>query len=139
MSKKFEGDFENYYIDMDRIINSTEFSAVTRLLAVELKKNPYKTVGEFFEKISDGDLDILLNKVDEEDLEEILLLTELLARAEGVGASNIEQATRNVNVMTMLIAGESLSRKFGIVKSFYENMSFGEDYNDHIVFRKVDQ
>lgn len=138
MSEKFDGNFENYYIDMDKIINSAEFSAVTRLLAVELKKNPYKTVGEFFEKISDSDLNVLLMKIDEEDLEEILLLTELLARAEGAGANDIEQVTRNVNVMTMLIAGESLSRR-GITKSFYENMSFGEDYNDHVVFRRVGQ
>ena len=135
MEEKDFGPISEYEIDYHKIINS-DFSAVTKLLAMELMKNPYKTVGEFFKNISDSDLDVLLNKIDDDDMEEILLLTELLARAEGVGAEDIEGITRNVNVMTMLIAGESLARR-GIVKAFHENMSFGEDMKDKILVEKV--
>jgi hypothetical protein len=139
MSKQEDfNDLEDWSIELDRIINSRNFTSIVKQLAVELKSNPYKTVGSFFDTLSNYDLDILMEKLDNEDLEEILLITELLARAEGAGARDMEDITRNVNVMTVMIAGEALARK-GLVEAFHSNMSFGEDSSDRPIFKKIEQ
>ena len=139
MSKQEDfNDLEDWSIELDRIIASRNFTSIVKQLAVELKSNPYKTVGSFFDTLSNYDLDILMEKLDNEDLEEILLITELLARAEGAGARDMEDITRNVNVMTVMIAGEALARK-GLVEAFHSNMSFGEDSSDKPIFKKLEQ
>jgi hypothetical protein len=136
--EKFDDFDKEWNIELDKIIQSRELSSIVKQLAHELKGNPYKTVGSFFDNLSNVDLDVLMEKLDNDDLEEILLITELLARAEGAGASDLEEITRNVNVMSIMIAGEALSRK-GIVEAYHHNMSFGEDFNDKPIFKKIDQ
>ena len=66
------------------------------------------------------------------------MITELLARAEGVGATDLDEITRNISVMTVMIAGEALARK-GLVEAFHHNMSFGDDFKDKPIFKKIDQ
>ena len=70
--------FDQFDIALDKIIQSRDFSSIVKQLAQELKVNPYKTVGSFFDNLSNVDLDILMEKIDNEDLEEIVLITELL-------------------------------------------------------------
>ena len=130
--------FDQFDIALDKIIQSRDFSSIVKQLAQELKANPYKTVGSFFDNLSNVDLDILMEKIDNEDLEEIVLITELLARAEGVGATDLDEITRNISVMTVMIAGEALARK-GLVEAFHHNMSFGDDFKDKPIFKKIDQ
>lgn len=130
--------FDQFDIALDKIIQSRDFSSIVKQLAQELKVNPYKTVGSFFDNLSNVDLDILMEKIDNEDLEEIVLITELLARAEGVGATDLDEITRNISVMTVMIAGEALARK-GLVEAFHHNMSFGDDFKDKPIFKKIDQ
>ena len=103
-------DFQHFSIALDKIIQSRDFSSVVKQLAFELKENPYKTVGSFFDTLSNSDLDMLMEKIDKEDWEEIILITELLARAEGAGGNDLEQVTNNMNVMTVMIAGEAIAR-----------------------------
>ncbi len=139
MSKQEDfDDMENWSIQLDKIIASRSFTSIVKQLAVELKSNPYKTVGSFFDTLSNYDLDILMEKLDNDDLEEILLITELLARAEGAGSSDLDHIARNVNVMSVMIAGEALARK-GLVEAFHSNMSFGEDSSDKPIFKKIEQ
>ena len=139
MSKDEYDEFDSTWsIQLDAIIQSRDMSSIVKQLASELKGNQYKTVGSFFNRISDGDLDVLLNKLDSNDHEEILLITELLARAEGAGSGSIEQVARNFNVMTVMIAGESLARK-GFVEVYHDNMSFGEECKDKPIFKKLEQ
>jgi hypothetical protein len=130
--------FQQFDIALDKIIQSREFSSVVKQLAFQLKENPYKTVGSFFDTLSNADLDLLMEKIDNEDWEEIILITELLARAEGAGGDNLEQVTQNMNVMTVMIAGEALTRK-GLVEAFHRNMSFGDDSRDKVIFKRVEQ
>jgi hypothetical protein len=131
-------DFHQYDIALDKIIQSRGLSSIVKQLAQELKVNPYKTVGSFFDNLSNVDLDILMEKLDREDFEELLLITELLARAEGAGANDLEQITHNFNVMTVMIAGEALARK-GLVEAYHYNMSFGEDSKDKPIFKPIIQ
>lgn len=135
---KFNRFNEEWNIEIDKIIQSRDLSSIVKQLAQELKANPYKTVGSFFDNLSNVDLDILMEKLDNEDFEEILLITELLARAEGAGACDMEEIARNFNVMTVMIAGEALARK-GLVEAFHHNMSFGDDFKDKPIFKKIDQ
>ena len=139
MSKYDYEEFDSTWsIHLDAIIQSREMSSIVKQLASELKDNPYKTVGSFFNRISNDDLDVLLHKLDNDDHEEILLITELLARAEGAGSGSIEQVAQNFNVMTVMIAGEALARK-GFVEAYHGNMSFGEECKDKPIFKKLEQ
>ena len=131
-------DFQHYTIALDKIIASRDFSSIVKQLAFELKNNPYKTVGSFFDTLSNTDLDVLMEKIDNEDWEEIILITELLSRAEGAGGNNLEQVTENMNVMTVMIAGEALARK-GLVEAFHNNMSFGKDFSNKVIFKRIEQ
>lgn len=135
---KFDKFKDTWCIALDKIIQSRDFSSVAKQLALELKENPYKTVGSFFDTLSNSDLDMLMKKIDNEDWEEIILITELLARAEGAGGDDIEQVTNNMNVMTVMIAGEALARK-GLVEAFHSNMSFGEDFKNKVIFKRIEQ
>ena len=40
--------------------------------------------------------------------------------------------------MSVFIAGEALTRK-GLVEAFHHNMSFGEDFKNEVVFKKIEQ
>lgn len=131
------GDLCDYSLDYDKILRSKTFTSITKLLVAELKINPYKTVGQFMQSLSDYDVNTLLDKVENDDLEEILLLSEILSRAEGLTTKGIGDVTDNVNLLSILIAGESLTRK-GITKSFYNNMSFGEDSSTKVVFQRAE-
>jgi hypothetical protein len=137
MSEEKYDDLDSYQLNYDKILQHREFSSVVKQLVVELKINPYKTLGQFLQQLSTEDLSMLLRKVESGDLEEVLLLSEILSRAEGITSENVEVVTRNVNQLSMFIAAESLVRK-GLVKAFYENMSFGEDCDKKIVFQRVD-
>jgi hypothetical protein len=137
MSERRYDDFDSYDLNYDKILQHREFSSVVKQLVLELNINPYKTLGQFLQQLSTDDLRMLLNKVEKGDLEEVLLLSEMLSRAEGIMSENVDVVARNVNQLSMFIAAESLVRK-GLVKAFYENMSFGEDSDKKVVFKRVD-
>lgn len=132
---------EDYSIDLKKIAAQSDFLAVTKLLAASLQIDPYMSPGPWFKQLSDHDLAVLANVVEEgpdgEHFEELLLIAEMLAQAEGIAERNIELATERVNMLVVLLTCESLRRK-GLVKVNYENVSFGDDMKDRIVVEKVD-
>ena len=134
---------DKYHVSLSTVANSSEMMAVTRLLAIDLQNNPYLSVGDFFKKISDADLQLLTDVVDEGEenvhFSELLLLSHMLAMAEGLGPKfeNIDIVTERVNAFCMFVAIESLHRK-KLVKVHHENMSFGEDMKSKVVVERIE-
>ena len=135
-------DFENSHPDMEKIIASDKLLPVTKSVAKMLMRNPYTSLGKFFKKLSNENLEILMEIIDEGDsefnerMEDIVLMTEMLSRAEGVPSQSVEEITENVNYFGACITCVSLARK-GLVRVYYDNMSFGTDQGEKILVEKL--
>ena len=135
-------DFENSHPDMEKIIGSDKLLPITKSVAKMLMRNPYTSLGKFFKKLSDENLEILMEIIDEGDsefndgLEDFVLMTEMLSRAEGVPSQSVEDITENVNYFGACVTCVSLARK-GLVRVYYDNMSFGTDQGDKIIVEKL--
>lgn len=135
-------DFENSHPDMEKIIGSDKLLPITKSVAKMLMRNPYTSLGKFFKKLSDENLEILMEIIDEGDsefndgLEDVVLMTEMLSRAEGVPSQSVEDITENVNYFGACVTCVSLARK-GLVRVYYDNMSFGTDSGDKIIVEKL--
>ena len=135
-------DFENSHPDMEKIIASDKLLPVTKSVAKMLMRNPYTSLGRFFKKLSNENLEILMEIIDEGDsefnerMEDIVLMTEMLSRAEGVPSQSVDEITENVNYFGACITCVSLARK-GLVRVYYDNMSFGTDNGDKMIVEKI--
>lgn len=138
-------DNENYGINgvnLEKIAGDRQFYSITRMTAHQLLKTPYMTLKDFFEGLSNNDVTVLLFMADEVErnddyLKDLLVLSEMLARAEGADPMNLDDSTNNLNYFCGFITAESLYRK-GLVEIFRENMSFGADSADKIVVKPRD-
>lgn len=141
-------------LNYEKLINSRDYLAVTRKLATDLMAKPYMTVGQFINNLSAGDISQLLemsvdddnedadtlDSIDETErhLEDLLLIAEMLAVAEGLPNSDSYDMVQNrVSQLIAFLAVESLARK-GLVKSHPHNMSFGEDMAKKIIAERID-
>ena len=135
-------DFENSHPCMEKIIESDKLLPVTKAVAKMLMRNPYTSLGRFFKKLSDENLQALMEIIDEGDsefnegMEDVVLMTEMLSRAEGVPSQCIEDITENVNYFGACITCVSLARK-GLVRVYYDNMSFGTDQGDKVIVERL--
>ena len=135
-------DFENSHPCMEKIIESDKLLPVTKSVAKMLMRNPYTSLGKFFRKLSDENLQVLSEIIEEGDsefnegMEDIVLMTEMLSRAEGVPSQSIEDITENVNYFGACVTCVSLERK-GLVRVFYENMSFGKELGEQTLVEKL--
>jgi hypothetical protein len=137
-----------FTINYDMVISCKECLNVTRVLAADLKTNPYTTVGQWLKKISLPDLKILKNIIDENTelnhnteitnpaLADIVLIAEMLARAEGIISNNDDELMEKIDQFMMMITIESLYRR-GLVKVYHENWSFGKDAGKRIIAEKI--
>ena len=136
-------DFENSHPCMEKIIDAEGLLPVTKSVAKMLMRNPYTSLGKFFTKLSDENLEVLMEIVEEgnsefnDGIEDIVLMTEMLSRAEGVPSGSIEEITENVNYFGMCVTCVSLARK-GLVRVYYDNMSFGKDQGDKVIVERID-
>jgi len=128
-----ERDYNNYFINLDKIQEYPNILAVTKLLALKIQKNPYMSIGNFLLNLSDQDLQIITS-IEENDplMEDLLMMSFLLARAEGVENGTTELITRHLNMFQGFVVMESLYRK-GLVNLYHENLSFGEEDGDKII------
>ena len=135
-------DFENSHPCMEKIIESDKLLPVTKSVAKMLMRNPYTSLGRFFKKLSNENLEILMEIIDEGDsefnerMEDIVLMTEMLSRAEGVPSQSVDEITENVNYFGACITCVSLACK-GFVRVYYDNMSFGADNGDKMIVEKI--
>ena len=136
-------DKQTYQLNLNAIANCEEFLDLTRRLAVKLMDRPYITVSEFLHETSDEDLQDMLeifNDLTEtneevERMEEMVLIAEMLAFGEGLDGPSDEVSHTRTNQLMIFVVIESLKRK-GLVNVHYENMSFGEDFNDKVIAEK---
>lgn len=128
-----ERDYNSYFINLDKIQEYPNILAVTKLLALKIQKNPYMRIGNFLLNLSDQDLQILL-EIEETDplMEDLLMMSFLLARAEGVENGSTELITNHLNMFKGFIVMESLFRK-GLINLYHENLSFGEEDGDKLI------
>lgn len=125
-------------LNFDKIAVHKDFLSITRMLAVDMMKNPYITPSDFLKSLSNEELQTLMEISDDDEherMDEIMLIAEMLATGEGLEAATLNIATERVNQFCIFLVLESLSRK-NLVKLHYENMSFGEDYKDKIIAEK---
>ena len=148
MIKDDDEQYTDFDINYDNVIASKECLSMTRILAADLKNNPYMTVGDFLRNISKSDLAILSDIVeqhmgfDEEDevtderMADFVLITEMLSRAEGLISEDDDDLTRKISQFMTMVTMESLYRK-GLIKLYHENMSFGTDVEHRIIAEKI--
>jgi hypothetical protein len=67
----------------------------------------------------------------------MILISEMLSAAEGTNMGGTPEVHQRLNMFITWLIFESLKRK-GLVKIYYENISFGEDMGDKIVVEKID-
>lgn len=145
MKMEFEDTGESQYtIEFARVAEDNKLLGTTRLLALDISKNGYINIGEFFEKMNDSDLQKYLNlseNLDDEAAAEVVLLGEMLSIGEGLEYSlsyeKPETMEKRISQLIMFLACESLYRK-GLVKLYRENMSFGDDMMDKVIVEKID-
>ena len=135
-------DFENSHPCMEKIINSDKLLPITKSVAKMLMRNPYTSLGKFFKTISDDNLLALSEIIEEGDsefndgIEDVVLMTEMLSRAEGVPSQCIDDITENVNYFGACVTCVSLARK-GLVRVYYDNMSFGKNQGDKVLVERL--
>ena len=137
MEDDFDFDFP-FEINYERVFKANNILPMVRLLAAELMKNPYMTIGAYLQRARDSDLQLILEaSEDEEDerLSDILLMAEMLAKAEGVETDCIEDVYKHLNSFITLVAVASLERK-GLILADYDVMSFGEEFAHHTIAKR---
>lgn len=136
-NKNFD-ETQPFQINFANVLSTKNFMAMTRMLAADLMSTPYMSVGDFMAKLSDEELRTLSEISEDEEnprMEELILMCEMLAVAEGLECANLDLLHERINQFCIFIALESLSRH-GLVKLRRENMSFGEDFKDKIIAEK---
>lgn len=132
---------QHYHVNFKHVANEKSLLATTRLLAVDLAKNPYMTIGDFLKNLSQGDLEEFVKIIDTGEhhphFEDLMLISMMLAAAEGTDGNTLDAACENLNAFNTFIVCESLFRK-GLVKIHRENMSFGEDMKDKLIVERLD-
>lgn len=133
-----------YSIVYSKIVNDTSMLSSTRLLASKLQHTPYTTVGDFLSGLSDDELFTLLEIADQlvfnfndcVNGKDIILISEMLVRAEGLVSATDEDVAERTNVLCSFLACEGLARR-GLVKIYRERMSFGEDMRNAVIVEKL--
>jgi len=133
-------------INLDKLISNDSYLITTRTVARKLMKSSYITVEQFLSSLKDEEITTLLecaNTEDDEDvandeMQDLILIAEMLAVAEGLDNSNSYDAVHaRVGQLVAFLAVESLSRK-GLVKAYRHNMSFGEDMAKKIIAERIE-
>ena len=140
MSFEFDEDEGEFSINYQKVLHEDSFLPVTRLLAADLIKSQYMPIGDFIKSLNDnvlGELNEISADENHPNFEEIILITEMLAAAEGTNFGGTPEVHQRLNMFMTWLVIESLKRK-GLVRIYYENISFGEDMGDKIVVEKID-
>ena len=138
MSFEFDDEGE-FSINYQKVLHEETFLPVTRLLAADLIKSQYMLIGDFIKSLSDNTLEELNEICGDENhpnFEEMILITEMLAAAEGTNIGGTPEVHQRLNLFITCMAIESLKRK-GLVKVYYENISFGDDMSEKIIVEKI--
>jgi hypothetical protein len=130
-----------FEINYKQIIHCDGVLECTRDLARTLSHNPYISFGDYMNELPTSILEHLLHVAENEEndhFDELLLISEMLARAEGLEPSQSEQQSlTRLKVLMSILAVEGLYRR-GLIRAYRENYSFGEDMMNKIVAKRLD-
>lgn len=125
-------------ISLAQIANSSTTWELNRQLALKLSLTPRFYIGEFFEKLTQEELDSAHEKIaastyDEAAQSELFLMTLLLSEADGI-PENDDALPARYEAMNMCFVMESLSRG-GVVTIDRQKQSISEEksFRDFIV------
>lgn len=132
-----EENFMPFNINLEKVVKTKDYLGTTRLLASHFLNNQYMSVADFLTEISDSDLKSFMHMIDEEDIEQFILISEMLAIGEGLDLSDSDDTImKRTNTLIGFMTVESLARK-NLVKIHRENMSFGDDFLDKVIVEKL--
>lgn len=128
---------ETFSVNIHEIANTKRLMNITTQLAKRIIDQGYITVGDAISSISDRDLDKLITLIPTDDnmdtlteqSGELMLISELLAFAEGLPSSNAEDIMTRTSLLTKLLMFESLYRK-GIILAYHSNWTLDLDINN---------
>lgn len=131
---------ETFTISVQQIIENKTLLPITRKLAKRISKENYLTVGDYIISIEDEDLEYLIDLIPNEnnvetltkECTELMLISELLALAEGLPAANVKNIMERTSFFTKLLVFESIYRK-GIINAYHENWTLDLDANSDII------
>ena len=129
-------------VNYDKVVEATYLHSIIRMTALMIQKNPYMTVGNFFKNLNNDEVEQLCEMVDRgrhddsDAMMNLVILSEMLARAEGSEPQNEDSSSANVNSLCAFITCADLARK-GLVKIFYDNLSFGEEMKNAIIVERI--
>ena len=133
---------DNYEINIERVIEDKKTHSVIRLLAVDIKKNPYITIGDWLQSLSDNDVQSLLMDIAEAEednfdaMQSLILGALMLSRSEQVFFESDEELAKAAEMLKIFIVITSLDRK-KMARAIYKNMSFGEDMSKLNIAEKI--
>lgn len=141
---EFELTDDDLYLNYKNIAECEWITPTIRLLAIDIQKNPYISVGEWFEKLSDRSVselqelaEIVANGDDEDATQQMMLLAMILSNAEGTGdMKSIDTLRKQLSMILSIITFESLARK-GFVRVYRENYTLGDDMGDRVVVERL--
>jgi hypothetical protein len=137
-NEQTDWDKPQLFINLDKVMNATQYPAVIRLAAMTVKTAGYLHPGEFFRTMSDRDLSILTQICDDmlvellsdaqqkAVVEPLLVLSCVLALGEGAGEIDEQRAQRHLQSTMIFVALEGLFRK-GVIELNHPNISYLED------------
>jgi hypothetical protein len=137
---------EGFMMDFQQIAMSDWVAPTIRLLAMDLQKSPYMSLGDFFSKLSDNsvyELQVLSERgfddadnINNPDIQQVMILSLMLAGAEGTQDFDLRVIQKQMSMLLSLITFESLARK-GLVRVYHENFTLGDDMADKLVVEKI--
>lgn len=137
MNKDYDG---GYNVNFNEILKADDVPEIVKSLARGLMVNPYTKVGDYLQSLNYEKLDELNEILDTDDedyrIGNLMLMTLMLAQAEGVHLANDAMITEALGIFQTYIAITGLQRK-GMIRAYYENMSFGDDMKDKRIAEKI--
>lgn len=130
-------EFIPFSINLEKVVKTKDYLGATRLLASHFLNNQYMSVEDFLSDISDSDLRCFVDMIEDGDIEQFILISEMLAIGEGLDvADSDETIMQRTNTLIGFVTVESLARK-KLVKVYRENMSFGDDFLNKVIVEKL--
>ena len=136
--------------NIEKIIESNFAHPIIKKAARKLKKDQYFMPSEFFLKLTRHDSEVLGEMAsiltDEEisdekkgdEYQNIILLASILTMAEAVYLEEEDEVVSATRIAAVMCIANDLHRK-GLVKCYYDNMTFGKEGEDNIIMERISE
>lgn len=135
----YNADLSKAVINLQVVAGHEETHPVIRRMAqMILDGGGYASIGDIMNQINPEEMDQLLELCESEDGEQdVVLGTLILSHSEGVFPQTLDELSRYTGAFRIMVGGMTLVNQ-GLAKVYLENMSFGEDMAEKVVFYQGD-